>query len=294
MAARVRRSRRRASTGKEHLMSGKLRSPAAFAVLLIFLLAGAATAVAARTSVTPPPAIKSAGQIVYCTDISYPPEESFAPGNKPIGSDIDIGTGIAKLMGVKATFKNTTFDSIIPALKTKKCDAIISGMNDTASRRKQVDFVDYLKVGQSLMVKKGNPEHITSLAALSGKRVSVESGTTNRDFLAAASKKLVKAGKKAINIVTFPKDTDAASALKTGRVDAYFGDSPVAVYYANRDHSFEVGGSPINPLAIGIAIRKGDPLKPAVQKAISQLYANGTMKKIVAKWGMTDAVTLLK
>jgi polar amino acid transport system substrate-binding protein len=143
-------------------------------------------------------------------------------------------------------------------------------------------------------VKKGNPEHISGLASLAGKRVSVESGTTNRDFLATASKKLAKAGKKAISIVTFPKDTDAASALKTGRVDAYFGDSPVVVYYANRDHSFAVGGSPINPLAIGIAIRKGDPLKPAVQKALSQLYANGTMKKIVTKWGMTGAVTLLK
>jgi polar amino acid transport system substrate-binding protein len=278
---------------KGTLMRANLRSPAVFAVLLTALFVGATAALAARSSVTPPPAIKSAGQIVYCSDISYPPEESFAAGNKPIGSDIDIGTGIAKLMGVKATFKNTTFDSIIPALTTKKCDAIISGMNDTAARRKQVDFVDYLKVGQSLMVKKGNPEHIGALASLAGKRVSVESGTTNRDFLAAASKKLVKAGKKAISIVTFPKDTDAASALKAGRVDAYFGDSPVAVYYANRDHSFEVAGSPISPIAIGIAIRKGDPLKAATQKALSQLYANGTMKKIVAKWGMTDAVTLL-
>jgi polar amino acid transport system substrate-binding protein len=275
-------------------MRANLRSPVVFAILLTCLLVGATAAVAARSSVTPPPAIKSAGQIVYCSDISYPPEESFAAGNKPIGSDIDIGTAIAKLMGVKATFKNTTFDSIIPALITKKCDAIISGMNDTASRRKQVDFVDYLKVGQSLMVKKGNPEHISGLASLAGKRVSVESGTTNRDFLAAASKKLVKAGKKAISIVTFPKDTDAASALKAGRVDAYFGDSPVVVYYANRDHSFAVGGSPINPIPIGIALRKGDPLKAATQKALAQLYANGTMKKIVTKWGMTGAVTLLK
>lgn len=275
-------------------MRAKLRSPAVFAVLVLSLLVGATAALAARSSVTPPPAIKSAGQIVYCSDISYPPEESFAAGNKPIGSDIDIGTGIAKLMGVKATFKNTTFDSIIPALTTKKCDAIISGMNDTASRRKQVDFVDYLKVGQSIMVKAGNPEHISSLASLSGKSVSVESGTTDRDFLAAQSAKLSKAGKKTINIKTFPKDTDAASALKAGRVDAYFGDSPVAVYYVLKDKSFQVAGSPIAPLAIGIAIRKGDPLKAATQKAITALYANGTMKKIVAKWGMTHAVTQLK
>jgi polar amino acid transport system substrate-binding protein len=275
-------------------MSTKLKYPTALAVLLALGVLGAATAAASRSGVTPPPAIKSAGKIVFCSDISYPPEESFAAGNKPIGSDIDIGTGIAAQMGVKASFKNTTFDSIIPALTTKKCDAIISGMNDTSARRKQVDFVDYLKVGQSLMVKKGNPEHLSTLANLSGKRVSVESGTTNRDFLAAQSAKLTKAGKKAITIVTFPKDTDAASALKAGRVDAYFGDSPVVVYYANRDHSFAVGGSPINPIPIGIAIRKGDPLKAATQKALNALYANGTMKKIVAKWGMSSAVTLLK
>jgi len=270
-----------------------LRSPAVVAVLLAAGLLGTAVAAAARSAVTPPPAIKSAGQIVYCSDITYPPEESYQ-GTKPVGSDIDFGTAIAKQMGVKAVFKNTVFDSIIAALKAKKCDAIISGMNDTPDRRKQVDFVDYLKVGQSVMVKKGNPEHITTLASLSGKKVSVESGTTNRDFLAAESTKLTKAGKKAINIVTFPKDTDAAAALKAGRVDAYFGDSPVVVHYAATDKSFSVGGSPVNPILIGIAIRKGDPLRAATQKAVNALYANGTIKKVVAKWGMTHAVTLLK
>jgi polar amino acid transport system substrate-binding protein len=275
-------------------MSINRRYAAVLAAVLVFGVVVAAAGAAARAFITPPASIKSAGQIVYCSDITYPPEESYAAGNKPVGSDIDIGTEIAKLMGVKATFKNTTFDSIIAALQAKKCNAIISGMNDTPDRRKQVAFVDYLKVGQSLMVKKGNPGHITTLASLAGKRVSVESGTTNRDFLAAQSAKLTKAGKKAITIVTFPKDTDAASALKAGRVDAYFGDSPVAVYYVSKDPSFAVGGSPINPIPIGIAIRKGDPLDAATKKALKTLYANGTIEKIVGKWGMAHAVTLLK
>src|SRR5262245_2639082 len=98
-----------------------------------------ATAVPAAAAVKPPPGIAGAGKIVFCTDATYPPEEYFQ-GSKMVGSDIDIGAGVAKLMGVKAEFKNTTFDSIIPALLVKKCDAIIAGMNDTAKRRKQVDF----------------------------------------------------------------------------------------------------------------------------------------------------------
>ena len=256
-------------------------------------VAGTLTPVAVAAGITPPPNIKKAGKIVYCTDATYPPEESFQ-GSKIVGSDIDFGTQVAKLMGVKAQFKNTSFDSIIAALLTKKCDAVISGMNDTADRRKSVDFVDYLKVGQSLMVKKGNPEHLTTLASLAGKRVSVESGTTNRDFLVSTSKALVKKGKKAITIVTFPKDTDAFAALKAGRVDAYYADAPPVARYAKLDSSVEVGGNPINPFPIGIAIRKGDPLRAATQQAINRLYANGTIKRIVATWGMSEAVVLLK
>src|SRR5437773_5392031 len=91
------------------------------------------TAAALAASITPPPNIKRAGRIVFCSDITYPPEEYYK-GSKAVGSDIDFGTAVAKLMGVQAQFKNTTFDSIIAALLAKKCVAIISGMNDTAER----------------------------------------------------------------------------------------------------------------------------------------------------------------
>jgi len=144
------------------------------------------------------------------------------------------------------------------------------------------------------MVKKGNPGHVSTLASLSGKRVSVQTGTTMRDFLAAQSAKLKKQGKKEITIITFPKDTDAISALKAGRVDCYFADSPVVAYYVNLDSALAIAGKPIEPIPIGIAVRKHDPLKAAVRKAIAALYASGDMKKIVARWGMSKAVTLLK
>jgi ABC-type amino acid transport substrate-binding protein len=35
-------------------------------------------------------------------------------------------------------------------------------------------------------------------------------------------------------------------------------------------------------------------MKAAVQAAIDAMYADGTLKAIVAKWGMTDAVVFLK
>ncbi len=285
----------------------KLIAPAGALILLVlaFLAAGcgggkksAATTAATTTSgggssIQAPASIKSAGTLAFCSDITYPPEESYKAGTTtPEGSDIDIGTDIARRMGVKARFDNTGFDGIIAALLAKKCDAIISGMNDTPERRKQVAFVDYLKIGQSFMVQSGNPAHITGVDSLAGKSASVETGTTNRDYLEAQNKKLESQGKKPIKIVTFPKDTDAANALKTDKVDAYFGDSPVVAYYVEKDpKSFAIGGSPVNPIPIGIAIRKSDTeLQSAVRKAIAAMYADGTMDTILVRWLLTKAV----
>jgi polar amino acid transport system substrate-binding protein len=276
----------------------KLTALAGALVVLLALVAagcGGSSKKAATTtgssgsaSVTAPGSIASAGTLVFCSDITYPPEE-FYEGTKPVGSDIEIGAEIARRMGVKAQFDNTGFDGIIPALLGKKCDAVISGMNDTPERQKQVAFVDYIKVGQSFMVKKGNPENITGVPSLAGKSASVEVGTTNKDYLDEQSKKLKAQGKKPIDVVTFPKDTDAANALKTGKVDAYFGDAPVVAYYIEKDPaSFTFGGSPINPILVGIAIRKGDTeLQDAVKQAVDAMYADGAMATILKKWQLT-------
>jgi polar amino acid transport system substrate-binding protein len=208
-------------------------------------------------------------------------------GGKPVGADIDIGRAAARLMGVKAEWRNVGFDGIIAALLAKKCEAILSGMTDTAQRREQVDFTDYLMVGMSLMVKKGNPRHITGLDSLSGLRVAVQLGTTEKDALTALNKRLAKQARKPVVIKLFNKDTDAAAALVTGKVDAYFSDDPPVGYYVKQsDGKFEVAANKIQAAPYGIATRKNDALGPAMGKSIAQLYANATMTSILAKWGL--------
>ncbi len=255
----------------------------------LFVVAAAAVAVAAIASaaVKPPPSVDKAGELVFCTDLGYPPMESLL-GGKPVGADIEIGRAVAGLMGVEAKWRNVGFDGIIAALLAKKCDAILAAMTDTAQRREQVDFTDYLLVGMSLMVKKGNPHHITGLASLSGLRVAVQVGTTEKDALTAENKLLAKQNRKPVVIKLFNKDTDAAAALVTGKVDAYFSDDPPVGYYVKQSGGkLEVAADKIQAAPYGIATRKNDPLGAAMGKAIDQLYANGTMKSILAKWGLS-------
>ena len=246
-----------------------------------------------------PDRIKTAGTLIVCSDVSYAPEEFYAADGTTIqGSDIDIAGDIARRWNVTLQVDNTPFDGIIAALKAKKCDMILSGMNSTDERKKEVDFVDYLKVGQGLLVPKGNPKNIKTLDDLSGKSVAVQLGTSNKDALDAKDKALKAAGKPGIDVVGFEKDTDAFQQLALGRVDAYSTDSPVVAYYnslPNNAGKFEVGGTPIAPIAIGVAMRKDDPgMKDAVQAAVDAMYADGALKAIVDKWGMTNAVVMLK
>jgi polar amino acid transport system substrate-binding protein len=252
------------------------------------VVAGAALVTAAfLVAVSTAGAARQAKTITFCSDTTYPPMESLQ-GGKAVGADVDIANAVAKLLGAKASIKTTGFDVIIPALLHKKCDAIISAMTDTAERRKQVDFADYVTVGMSLMVKKGNPSHVKGLASLSGKSVAVEAATTEKAALDALNKKLAKQHKPKVTIKIYPADTNAAAALLAGKVDAYFADATPVLYYIKKTGGkFQTVGPQIQAAPEGIATRKGDPLGKQFKNAIAKLYANGTMKKILAKWGLS-------
>jgi polar amino acid transport system substrate-binding protein len=222
--------------------------------------------------------------IVFCVDTTYPPAESIVNG-KPAGYDIDIANAIAKQLGSTAQIKVTGFTVIIPALKQKKCNAIISSMTITPERSKQVHFSPYLDVGTFLMVKKGNPSHVSNLASLSGKTAAVESATTQLDALNAENKILKKQGKPLISIRSYPADTSAAAAIQAGKVDAYLADAtPVLYYIRTTGGKFQTAGPQVGIAPEGVATRIGDPLGAKINNAIQALYLNGKMKSILAKW----------
>jgi polar amino acid transport system substrate-binding protein len=241
---------------------------------------------AGAAEVTPPAGIASAGKIVYCSDISGPPLGYFDENNKPIGSDIDLGTEIARRLGVAAEFANTPFDGIIPALQAKHCDAILSQLFDKPKRREVVDFVDYMYSSEALLVHKGNPKNIHGLDDLSGVKIAVENGTTIQSLIDAQNKTFAAAGKPPADIVVYPKDSDALQALQINQVDVYGTTLESAAYFMQKaSNIFDVAGPPFAKILTGIAVRKDDPeLRAAIQKAFDAIRADGTYMKILTKW----------
>jgi polar amino acid transport system substrate-binding protein len=229
----------------------------------------------------------AAKTLVYCSDISYPPEE-FVQGGKNLGSDIDIGTEVAKRLGMSAKFQNTGFDGIVAALLSNKCDAIISGMNDTAERRKTIAFVDYLNVGQSFIARKGNPLGIKKPLDICGHVAGAQVATTNLQTLQSLDKQCKAKGKKGIKIISFKEDPLGVTALKTNHIDIYESDSPPAVWYTTKDKTIQIVGPPVDAIPVGIGLKKGSSLQAKMQKAITAMYGDGTMTKILKKWNMSQ------
>ncbi len=235
----------------------------------------------------------SGGAFTYCTDPTYPPAEFYQAARRGagevtktlVGADIDIGKAVAKRLGGHAEFVATPFADIIGSLLDKKCDAIISFINDTAGRRQQMSFADYAAFGQSVLVKNGAPV-IHGVSDLFGKTVSVARGTTEEQFLTSQNK--AANGKPPIKILSFASDDDAIYALTQGAAEVYFGDTPVVSLLVSQNSSLTQGPEIVKAIPVGIALRIGDSRLAGTKKAISDMYADGTMGVILAKWKLTQ------
>lgn len=247
------------------------------------------------------------GKLLICTDIPYPPQEFYDENGNPAGVDIEIGQEIANRLGLEMQVVNSVFDTIIAAVTSGKCDIIISAMNITPDRNKQVSMIPYFEAGQSIVVARGNPNNISTPMDLCGLGAAAESGTTEAQYLLGTESyqdhgltQLCEAeGKDPPKVVITQKDTDALQQLQTGKVAAYFTDSPVAGFYVTQNPDlFEVVGEIIDPIVEGIAVPcafedcTNAPLSPvgqAVETALSAMMSDGAYQAILARWNLSTS-----
>jgi polar amino acid transport system substrate-binding protein len=244
-----------------------------------------------------PAAFKSAG-VRVATDIPYPPFEMYtAPGsNQPTGFDYDLSQALGAKLGVPFSFNQIVFDSIIPSLQAGKADIVMAAMVDNATREKVLDFIDYAKVTTVLVIAKGNPANITSLESLAGKAAAAQTGTIQAGMLQTLAKQLKAAGKPTLTVLTYPKDSDALLAIKSGKAVADLVQLPTGVAdVAAQPNSFEIAKDPAAPngyapSTIGIGMVKANSqLRDAISQALQALVADGSYAKLLDKYGLGAA-----
>jgi len=261
---------------------------AAFVGAVFAATSSAASSVDSAAAKLVPAKVKAKGTIVVAADASYAPNEFLASdGHTVVGMDADLANALFPILGLKVKVVNATFDTIIPNLGTK-FDVGMSSFTDTKVREKTVNFVDYFEAGTSFFTKSSGGPKVTNLASICGLTVSVESGTTEESDAKGQSTKCTKAGKKAVNVLTFQTQSNANLALSSGHAQVSMADSPVAAYQVKQSQgAFKLVGQSYGVAPYGIAVPKADgTLDTAILAALKDLIKSGKYSSILAKWGI--------
>ncbi|MER1967016.1 transporter substrate-binding domain-containing protein [Castellaniella sp. GW247-6E4] len=230
-------------------------------------------------------AAQDAQTLKIATEPDYPPFEYRDTDGQLAGFDIDIGNEVCKRLARECAWVDQPFDSLIPGLQAHKFDLVNATMTATDARRKIIDFSTPMYIVQvKLMVRKGSGLQPTA-QSLKGKRVGVQQGTTMETY---ARQEWAPQG---VEIVSYPSHTNAFVAMASGRLDATFQEAQSAVDgFLNKPEgaNFELVASPLDspilnqPIAMGI--RKGNPLKVEVDRALESMLADGTLQGYARKY----------
>jgi lysine/arginine/ornithine transport system substrate-binding protein len=222
----------------------------------------------------------------FGVDASYPPFESMGTDGKLVGFDIDLGNEICRRLKARCVWIENEFDGLIPGLKARKFDGVLSSMTITSQREEQIAFSTKLfKTPARLVARKGT-SLAPSLASLKGKTVGVGQGTTQESY---AKENWAAHG---VSIISYQHQDQVYSDLVSGRLDATLQDeiqAQLGFLNTPRGGNFAFAGPEIPMGVSAVGLRKEDTdLKALIDKAIIDMFNDGTYKKIESKYFDVD------
>ena len=237
-----------------------------------------------------PESVLTANTLKVATAAFTPPISFWGPSNAEIiGIAPDLAAAFGVVFGVDVELIDLAMDSAtIPAIKSGRFDLSMAGTNDLVERHEQVDFLDYMFDGKTIMVPQGNPRGIHDMDDLCGKTVAVGVGTFQERIVKEHSGQCAEA----INILSIPKQPDVLVAVRSGRADATVNGYATSVYTTENQIQNGKGLEAIPAVRVavgyvGMAFSKNNAeMRDAAQAALQKLIESGAYAAIMEKWGL--------
>ncbi|CAJ1182480.1 amino acid ABC transporter substrate-binding component [Companilactobacillus paralimentarius DSM 13238 = JCM 10415] len=221
---------------------------------------------------------KTDGTLTIGLEGTYAPY-SYRDNGKLKGFEVDLGKAIAKKLDLKAKFVPTKWDSLIAGLNSNTFDVVLNNVAKNPSREKHYIFSTPYIYSKSVIITKDGTG-INSVNDIKGKKISAGTGTDNYNHAE-------KFGAKVVPAADFQTDM---SMINQGRVAGAFNSKEAFLYWKeshkNTDLKYiTIPNSKLEPSEIApIYNKKSTHLRNRVNKAIKELYKDGTMKKLSNKY----------
>lgn len=219
------------------------------------------------------------GVLVMATNAYFPPYEYYE-GEEIVGIDVEVARAIADKLGLELEIQDMEFGSIITAVQTGKVDMGLAGMTVTEERMQNVNFTTTYATGiQSIIVVEGSD--IQSADDLPGHMIGVQLSTTG-DIYA-----IDEFGAEYVE--EYSKGADAVLALTQGKVDAVIIDNQPAINFVAANEGLVILDTAYAVEDYAACISKDNPeLQAAVNQALEELIADGTIQAILDKYLVTE------
>ena len=237
----------------------------------------AASSEAVSTAEAAPAALTTvnAGKLTMSTNAAFPPYEMTTDSGEFEGIDIDVAAAIAEKLGLELQVDDMDFDAALLAAQNGKSDMVMAGVTVTDERLKVMDFSDTYAEGiQSIIVPEGSD--IATADDLSGKAIGTQRGTTGYLYCTDDF------GEE--NVIAYDDGLTAVQALNNGQVDAVVIDNAPAKEYVAANPGLKVLDTSYAEEDYAIGLAKGSALEDAINAALEELKADGTLQSIVDKY----------
>ena len=217
----------------------------------------------------------NAGKLTMSTNAAFPPYEMTTDDGGFEGIDIEIAGAIAEKLGLELQVDDMDFDAALLAVQNGKSDIVMAGVTVTDDRKAVMDFSDSYSTGvQVVIVKEGSDVTIDNLGE---KMIGTQRGTTGNIYCSDDY------GDD--HVVAYDNGITAVQALLNGQVDCVVIDSAPASEFVANNAGLQILDTEYVTEDYAIGIGKGNTaLLDAVNGALAELQADGTIDSIVAKY----------
>ena len=226
--------------------------------------------------------IKKRGALSTATEMQFPPFDISDNGTYK-GVDRDLVDAVAKEMGVKVSYLDLPWTSVLPGLDAKKFDLCIAPVTITKERMKHYAFSVPIADATAALMKRADDKSLMKPEDIAGRTVGGQKGTSQLAQVKAFAAKL----SKPVELKEYVDNNQAAADLAAGRIDATVNSLPNLAYVVQqRSDTFAMVTPPFgSPTYFSWVGRLDDTtLIDALNAAILAVEADGTMAKIQKTW----------